>query len=232
MKSLIISCHTIKAEVDKVIEETGFEYPVLYMESGLHNEPEKLKKVLQETLNEISNVEQVLLVMGYCGNAIMGLRAQEFRLIIPRADDCITMLLGSQKRRKLVQREAATYFFSRGWLNYWEELEKGVFQDMKRIEKKYGKDRANRLLRTAYKNYKRVGVIDTGDFELDEIMVKAKQNADRLGLKCEVIPGTLDFIRKFLTGPWDDDFVIINPGEIIVPEHIYGINEVSKIKSS
>ncbi|MCR4435237.1 MAG: DUF1638 domain-containing protein [Clostridiales bacterium] len=226
MKSLIISCRTIKAEVDKVIEETGCNYPVLYVESGLHNEPEKLKSVLGELLFRTSNVEQVLLVMGYCGNSVMGLKPENFRLIIPRADDCITMLLGSSKRRKEVQNEAATYFFSRGWLDYWEDMEKTMFDEIRRTEEKYGKERANRFMRLAFKHYKRMGVIDTGDFDLEKMMVKARQHAEMMGLNCEVIPGTLNFLRKFLTGPWDDDFIIINPGETIVPEHLYGKEEI------
>lgn len=230
MRSVIISCRTIKAEVEQAIEVTGYTGPVFYLESGLHNEPEKLKVILQETLDRFSNIDQVLLVMGYCGNAVMSLKPEGFRLVIPRADDCITMLLGSQKRRQEVQREAPTYFFSRGWLDYWDDLERPIVEEYGRIIVKYGRERAERLMRSMYHRYKRLGIIDTGTFDMDQMLEKAKLRADFLKLDYEVIPGTMDYFHKFLTGPWEDgDFILIRPGETVVPEHLYGRVEAEKV---
>jgi hypothetical protein len=59
-------------------------------------------------------------------------------------------------------------------------------------------------------------------------MPKAQEYADFLKLKCEIIPGTMDYLKKFLTGPWDDDFIIINSGETIVMEHLFGKQETLK----
>ncbi len=222
MKSLIITCRTIQAEVGKVIEQTECGFPVIYLESALHNEPDKLRGVLQEVLNRVSNVEQVLVVMGYCGNAILGLKPEGFRLVIPRADDCITMLLGSQQKRAEVQRTMPTYFLSSGWLTSWEQMERTIFEEYERTIKRYGREKADKILRITFKHYKRIGLIDTGEFPLAELMAKAKIHADFLQLKCEVIPGTLDYLRKFLTGPWDQDFIVIHPGETIAMEHLFG----------
>jgi hypothetical protein len=228
MKSLIITCRTVQAEVDKAIEQTGTRFPVMYLESALHNEPDKLKLVLQEALHRMANVDQVLLVMGYCGNAILGLKPEGFRLVVPRADDCITMLLGSQQRRAEVQRNMPTYFFTSGWLSCWEKMDKTVFEEYERTLKRYGKVKADKILQITFKHYKRVGLIDTGAFPLDELMPKAQEYADFLKLKCEIIPGTMDYLKKFLTGPWDDDFIIINSGETIVMEHLFGKQETLK----
>lgn len=228
MKSLIITCKTIKAEVNKAIEETGFEAPVIYLESGLHNFPENLHKVLQTELDRISNVDQVLMVMGYCGNAILGLKPEGFRVVVPKADDCLTMLLGSQKKRKEVQNDLPTYFLSKGWLDSLEAIEGTMYEDFNRTEKKYGRARAEKILRLTFKHYHRIGLIDTGTFELKGLLERAQIHADFLKLKCDVIPGTLNFITKFLTGPWDDDFLIFNSGETIALEHIFGNDEKTR----
>ncbi|HWR05565.1 DUF1638 domain-containing protein [Sporomusa sp.] len=224
MKSLIITCRTIQAEVDKAIQQTDCRFPVIYLESALHNEPDKLRSVLQEALSRASNVDQVLLVMGYCGNAILGLKPAGFRLVVPRADDCLTMLLGSQQKRTEVQRTMPTYFFSSGWLASWEQMERTTFEEYERTIKRYGKEKADKILRITFKHYKRVGVIDTGEFPLDELMAKAQVHADFLNLKCEAIPGTLGYLKKFLTGPWDNDFIVIDSGETIVMEQLFGKN--------
>lgn len=225
LKSLIITCRTIQAEVDKAIKQTDCGFPVLYLESALHNEPDKLRGVLQEVLNRAGNVDQVLVLMGYCGNAILGLKPAGFRLVIPRADDCLTMLLGSQQKRAEVQRTMPTYFLSSGWLTSWEQMERTIFEEYERTIKRYGREKADKILRITFKHYKRIGLIDTGEFPLAELMAKAQVHADFLQLTCEVIPGTLAYLRKFLTGPWDQDFIIINPGETIVMEHLFGKRE-------
>lgn len=222
MRSVILSCNTIRAEVDQVIEKTDFSGTVLYLESGLHNEPKRLHQVLQETLNRISNVDQVLLVMGYCGNAVLDLKPRGFRLIVPKADDCITMLLGSQEKRKIAQEEKYTYFFSKGWLDHFDDIESTIMQDLERMIQKYGKARAMRIFRSMFAHYQRIGVIDTGTFNLDEMMEKAKKQAELMQLVCEVIPGTISFLEAFLTGPWEtDQFIIINSGDTLRHSHLF-----------
>ncbi|MCR3921589.1 MAG: DUF1638 domain-containing protein [Firmicutes bacterium] len=222
MRSLVITCATIRAELEQVIKKTQFKDPVLYLESGLHNNPKKLHAVMQEILARIDNVDQVLIVMGYCGNAVLDLQAHNYRMIIPRADDCLTMLLGSQARRQEVQQEKQTYFFSKGWLQYFDNLEKDIVTDLTRMEARYGKERAEKIFRSMFKHYKRAGVIDTGIFDIDELMLQAREKAQTMQLDCEVIPGTTDFLAKFLTGPWEsDNFIIINAGETVLYKHLF-----------
>ncbi|MFZ7120191.1 MAG: DUF1638 domain-containing protein [Eubacteriaceae bacterium] len=221
MKSIIISCNTIRAEVDLMIGKTGCDYPVIYLESGLHNYPEKLSAVLQENLNRISNVDQVLLVMGYCGNAVVGLKPEGFKLIIPRADDCITMLLGSQNIRKEVQEEKYTYFLSKGWIDMFEDIEKTMVDELERMEKRYGKAKGKKIWKMAFKHYERLGVIDIGEFNLEEMMENAKEKAELMDLECEVIPGTTKLLEKVLTGPWDENkFLIIKSGETVSTKQV------------
>lgn len=221
MKSLIISCNTIRTEVDLMIEKTGCDYPVIYLESGLHNYPEKLSAVLQENLNRISNVDQVLLVMGYCGNAVVGLKPEGFKLVIPRADDCITMLLGSQNKRKEVQEEKYTYFLSKGWIDMFEDIEKTMVDERERMKKRYGKEKGEKIWKMAFKHYERLGVIDIGEFNLEEMMENAKEKAELMDLECEVIPGTTKLLEKILIGPWDEnEFIIIKSGETVSTKQV------------
>ena len=78
----------------------GCDYPVLWLESGLHNWPDKLQNRIQELLDQCQSYDTVLLAMSFCGNSVAGLETRDFQLVIPRSDDCITLLLGSLTRRQ------------------------------------------------------------------------------------------------------------------------------------
>lgn len=207
MRSVIITCHNIKAEVDQALRETSCNYPVLYLDSTLHDQPELLKKALQKELDHISNAEQVILAMGYCGNVILGLKANNFRIVVPRVDDCMTLFLGSQKRRKEVMDEAATYFFTKGWL----DAERNILSDHLKIVNKYGEEKANMVLNMMFQHYGRIGLIDTGVFDLEPQIYKTERIAKTLKLKFEIIPGTMGLLKKLLMGPYDADFIVVKP---------------------
>ena len=74
MKTAVISCRTVEDEVTAAAARAGVDYPVAWLESGLHNTPNILRERFQETLDGL-DAERVLLAMGYCGNAISGVRA-------------------------------------------------------------------------------------------------------------------------------------------------------------
>ena len=116
MGSVLLACRTIEDEVLKAAAETGFAGEVRWVESGLHNRPEVLRAVFRRSSTGIDGAGTVLLAFGYCGNSVVGLTAGDFRLVIPRADDCITLLLGSCARRQEISSEVGTYFLTKGWL--------------------------------------------------------------------------------------------------------------------
>jgi hypothetical protein len=217
MNSIIVACSTISDELFLAIKETGCEFPVLWIESGLHIQPESLKIRLQQELDHIDNIDQVLLGFGYCGNSLLGLKANNFRIVFPRADDCITLMLGSTENRKKISSEMSTYFLTKGWLVY----ERNIWAEYQDTVKRMGKEKADRIYGILLRHYKRLGIIDTGAYDLEEFLKRTETIANELKLKHEVIPGTLTFLKKVLSGPWDDDFVIINPGETIKMEHIF-----------
>jgi len=218
MKTVIIACHTIADELNNLINETGCTYPVLWIQSGLHNSPELLKKHLQEELDHLSNVDQVLLAFGYCGNALLELTPPSYKMIFPRVDDCISLLLGSSRNRKEISGAMGTYFLTKGWL----ENERNIWFEYQETVKRHGKTRTDQIYKLLLKHYERLGIIETGAYQLESILETTHTIAETLELKHEVIPGTLEYLKKLLTGPWDEEFVIINPGETVTLTHIYG----------
>lgn len=217
LNTLVIACKTIMNELNMVMKEVDCNYPILWIDSGLHNYPELLRKRLQEELNHISNVQQVLLAFGFCGNALLGITAPNYRLIFPRVDDCITLLLGSYQKRKEISNEMGTYFLTKGWLEY----ETNIWVEYQDAVKKYGRKKADKIFKIMLQHYERLAVVETGAYPIDEFLEKTKLIADEFQLIHEVIPGELGYMKKLLTGPWDDEFVIIHPGKTITLSDIY-----------
>jgi len=89
----IIACENVIKEILSLLPE-GMSYTIV--ESGLHQKPEQLKVYLQEQIDEADGLfDPIILRFGQCSNAVTGLAAQKSRLVIPRVDDCIAMVLGS-----------------------------------------------------------------------------------------------------------------------------------------
>lgn len=220
MGTIIVACQTIRDEVNLAIAETGVSYPVLWVESGLHNFPDRLGHRIQEEINKLENVETILLAFGYCGNSLLGITSTRAQLIIPRVDDCISLLLGSSKRRQNLNKEVGTYFLTKGWM----ENEHSLVSEYERCINRYGKDKALRVMKMMLNNYHRLVVIDTHAFEIDNILKKTKGFADELGLLHEKIDGSSRFLKKLFLGPWDEEFAIIPLGAEVTLENVISAN--------
>jgi hypothetical protein len=45
--------------------------------------------------------------------------------------------------------------------------------------------------------------------------IMPRKTADKFNLRFEEIPGSNALILKMLSGPWDDDFMIVEPGKTV-----------------
>ncbi|TVP75808.1 MAG: DUF1638 domain-containing protein, partial [Puniceicoccaceae bacterium] len=62
-------------------------------------------------------IDAIILAYGLCGNGLIGIRAGQCPLILPRAHDCISILLGGIVPHATILKEnPATYFYSPGWI--------------------------------------------------------------------------------------------------------------------
>ena len=144
----IIACENVIKEIISLLPE---DMSYTSVESGLHQKPEQLKVYLQEQIDEADGLfDPIILGFGQCSNAVIGLVAQKSRLVIPRVDDCIAMVLGSSYAYKeLLKKVPGTYFLSRGWV----ESGMTLVEEFKEIRKKYGKDWADRIQKKMFYRY-------------------------------------------------------------------------------
>jgi hypothetical protein len=208
MKTVILACNTIREEFEKAAVETGSSHPFHWVESGLHLKPESLRGRLQEELDCLSHADRVLLGFGFCGHAVAGLISRDYELIIPKVDDCISLLLGSRENRERCCKSGGIYFLTKGWL----EGEFNIWKEYQSVLARFGPDKTERIYRRMLAHYQFLGLIDTGAYELDVLIPLVSEIATTLNLKTRVLPGSDLYLKKLLTGPWTEgDFVIVPP---------------------
>ena len=212
----VLACATVMEEMLPLLPE-GVTYQVL--DFGLHINPANLKRALQDAIDAAAEkADTVILGYGLSSMAVIGLRANGCSLVVPRVDDCIAIFLGSGRAYKQQSRaEPGTYYLTKGWI----EVADTPFDEYDRLAAKYGPDKAEWIIREMIKNYTRLALIDTGREGLERYREFARSLAERWSLRFEEIPGSNALVRQMLFGPWDDDFVVIPPGESIRYDHFF-----------
>jgi hypothetical protein len=124
--------------------------------------------------------------------------------------DCIAIFLGSHAAYcDQSGSEPGTYYLTKGWI----EAGDMPFAEYDRLVEKYGQEKAIYLLKLMLANYKRLALINTGQYAIDRYREYARSMAEQFNLRYEEIDGSDALVKKLVHGPWDEDFVILQPGE-------------------
>ncbi|MCG0276677.1 MAG: DUF1638 domain-containing protein [Thermosediminibacteraceae bacterium] len=214
MKNIVIACEAIYDELNLAINETRSEYPVIWIDSEYHSNPDRLRLKLQQEIDSQKNVDNIILAYGFCGNAILGLTASTANLIFPKTDDCISMLLSKPGGK--CRRVKGAYYLTRGWIN----SPRSLTMEYKNAVKRYGEERTKRIFQLMLKNYNKLMLIDTGAYNVADCWKEAQKLAGALGLELFIEKGDLYLLKRMLTGPYDDQFCIINRGEKVNIAHL------------
>ncbi len=205
----IVACATVAEE----LRQLGVDESMLtVLDFGLHINPEELKTALQAAIADTTGDVDILLGYGLCSNAIVGLKSECHRLVVPRVDDCIALFLGSKNEHlRHLAEEPGTYFLTKGWV----EAADHPYQEYLRLVDRYGEERALQVSRVLLANYTRVALINTGNYHMDEYRTFARNMAAMFELKYEELPGSNRLLLKMLNGEWDGEFIVAEPGENI-----------------
>jgi len=221
-RTVVIACATVIEELLPLMPP-GMEHHTL--EFGLHAYPERLRHTLQAAIDEVVQQHagppgQLTILLGYglCSQALVGVQARGCRLVVPRVDDCIAIFLGSRAAyRRQAGTEPGTYYLTKGWI----EVGDTPFSEYQEAVQRFGAERAERLYRAMMANYRRLALINTGQYEIDKYRAYARRTAERFGLRYEEVQGSDALVRRLLFGPWDGEFVVLEPGEAFALEHFY-----------
>jgi hypothetical protein len=213
-RTTVLACATV---IEEMVPHLPPEVHHQVFDFGLHTDPDKLRAALQEAIDAASTeADTIILGYGLCSNAVMGLRATDCRLVVPRVHDCIALFLGScAAYDRQAQQEPGTYYLTKGWIAVGDT----PFSEYDQLVERRGKDKADRMYQLMFQHYTRLAFIDTGHVDQERYREYARDTAARFGLRYEEIPGSDELIKRTLFGPWDGDFVVVEPGEEITMGH-------------
>jgi hypothetical protein len=207
----IVSCEVLRNEIEAVLARDGRGLQVDFVDGALHDHPDRLRAELQERIDAVPGDCDVYLSCARCSNGTVGLHGGAHRLILPAADDCISLLLGS--RARYLEEHGAqpgTYYYTRGWIDFIED----PYQEYLKIVPKYGEERAARIARLIMEHYTRVAVIETpGVAELHDKREYLETVSRFYELPLERLAGSLRFLEKLVSGPLDEEFIVVEPGD-------------------
>ncbi len=227
----LIACEIMFREISYCASRSFHIVDIQFMPKGLHDIGEgKMRERLQQAINDvdITKYDQILLGYGLCNNGIRGLRAR-LPMVVPRAHDCITLLLGSkEKYYQYFDKDSGTFFKSPGWVE--RDLDPGdlpqsipsqlgMGRNFQEYQEKYGLENAEYLMEALgdwFKNYRKLAYIDTGIGDFQHYKELTKDQAVEKGWEYEELKGSVSLIQKLMDGPWDEkDFLRIPPGKTI-----------------
>lgn len=234
----LICCKIVEREIANLSCTCKNVIDVTMLRQKLHDRPQELNKILQDEIHQIdegiqrySNVQAddgydaILLGYGLCSGAVTGLYSRKYPIVIPKAHDCVTFLMGDK------DRYMDYYMQNTGTFYYWPgAVELMDFQEDDRYERRYryylmrykGNERKARKAVAVEKSfldtYKKVTYIGWPSLPFPEYERKIQEYARIREWEFEKLEGRNTLLRKMLDGEWDEEsFLVLQPGETVEP---------------
>jgi Protein of unknown function (DUF1638) len=247
----LISCNIFQRELCAAIADTPHVIDPVFLELGLHEEPERLRELLQGRVDQATEsserasapadrYEAILLGYGLCGNSLAGLEARSLPLILARAHDCCAILLGS--RREFLARfgdSLSSAWSSAGNIERGSSSlhltefgrRSGIGLGFAELEASHGEENARYLWEILHQPIGRpeIRYIETTETAALGYSEAMREKADAEGKDFVHLIGSSRLLRGLVNGPWDmNDYLVVPPGYRI--EACYDFEHVFEAK--
>ncbi len=240
---LVFACEVLHRELCFCAARSSSVVDIEFLSQGYHDLPsEDMCSRIQKRIDSAdeSKYDAVLLGFALCNNGISGISAAGIPLVVPKAHDCITLLLGSRNAyRDYFDKHPGTYFLSAGWMERdGENLESthgegimnrlGLDRDYEDYVREYGKEAADYIMENVGggldKYYDAIAFIDTGMGPVETHRKSAEKEASERGFGYFELKGNTDLLQNLLDGMWtESDFLVLQPGETLEPSYDDGV---------
>lgn len=212
-KVMMVACRNIEDEIDAAMKEAGTDFPVIYLQSGTHDRPERMNQVLQGLIDSLTGIDYLLLPMGRCGNSTLGLKSERFSLVLPKCEDCVNLILSKDSLK--VDRPKGHMFFTQGWLR----SQKAAPNEFDETIKKYGEDTCKMLMQMIYGGYTHFGLLNTGLYDMEKAQRLLTPLAECIPVEFKELEAPFGVLKKMCALDLENpNFVIVPPGTEVTEE--------------
>jgi hypothetical protein len=248
---VILACEMIEDEVRLALEGAhpdGDEAPpVVWIESGLHERPERLQKALQaiiDILDEGARTERSVTIPSVRPGMGPPESRQQQVEVGPVGDVLLAFGfcgkglqgLGAAHVRLVFPRvdDCISLFLNHGCVREeiprdaatyyltqgWLSHESSMTDGFGAWVERYGEERARDIRRMLFATYENLALIDTGAYEIEDCLAETRARAEELELALGVVSGSVQLLDRLFAGPWDGEVVVVPPGERISLLHL------------
>lgn len=225
----LLACKVLQREISVIMAQCDHFIDVTYIRQDLHNTPQLLNSALQEEIDKLDKgddkytcpepFDAILLGYGLCSNAVTGLKSEKYKLVIPKAHDCITFLLGSREAyNRHFNDSPGTYWYSTGWVeNTKMPSQKRLDEIRKEYIEIYGAENAEYLMAMEHNwvNYNTAGFIYWNGVKSDNSEHFSKECAKSLQWDYKRIEGSPKYLSDFLNANWSPEYFLeLEPGQV------------------
>lgn len=212
----VISCAVFQHILEGLLP-AELSAEVTFLDYGLHLVPKNLRATVQRTIDSVAEPSLIVLGYGLCGNGLNRIEARQHTLLVPRADDCISILMGSYDAYlREFRANPGTYYLTKGWL----ESGSDPLKEYHKLLEKYGPETADWLMDEQYRHYKRLVLIAHTQADLEKYRPRAQEVArycERWGMRYSELIGSDAYVSGLVNAittiqESNDDFLLIPPG--------------------
>ncbi len=227
----LIACNVFMRELCRVIADSRHVIDPEFTELGEHVQSDRLRTAIQTRIDTACRgshaYDAILLAYGLCGNATAGLTARNVPLVIPRAHDCCTILLGSRQAfERHFGDNPSRPFSSAGTMDrgdyYLRRDDDGArirYGDQyAELVRQYGKENADYIWETMHppalrELEKQAVFIDIPETSHLDHAERFAQQATAEGKTFTKLTGDLRLLRGLLRGDWPaEDYLVVPAG--------------------
>lgn len=214
MKTLILSCPTLKGELESALREHCSQASVTYLPATLHGEMHSIRPTLQKIIDGNKDFDRIVILISGCGGSTAGIKATTAEVIISRTHDCLDILLSSRNSCEVTERDPVGIYMTGSWYEYHMK----TLLNADKMIAELGYEAAAAKLRSIFGTFNKFYIIDTGVFEVELVKQGLASLIGILDGILKIVPGEYGILHRVATDEFNPNCFHIVPKGGTVPQ--------------